>query len=682
MSKSDVNTNSRSYWFHKPLLLAILFVTCEVAYSQDGWIIRQLTNSESNSAGSSHLPSINSDGTRIAFTSYADHVGQNPDRNLEIFLYDIDLGMIQITSSVTAYPYLGSTEPSISGDGETIVFSSSADLVGMNPDLRAELFIFNVVSGTLKQITSSEPFSSIDADISANGAAVAFSSRSNLTGENPDGINQIFLFDVVTETLRQISHATQGATSPTVNFDGTLIAFLSSDDLTGENADRNREIFIFDVVSDGTRQVTNTIGGSSCCSSGYPAISDDGERIVFETTRNFTGSNPDGNREMVLFLGETGEFIQATNSTFDNRDVAAPPSLSGNGDFSATSQEADLTSGNPDHSFEIFLFDVRDRSLHQITSSTRDSSNPSLSGSGDAIAFTSEGDFTGENADHSQELFLANRLAPSFLMPPIEGHQRIESTSISSIIDHSSQVFYTLDGVVLAFNGEEGRVEFGQNAPPGGYRKDCSGTQISLVDIIQYDGTAGGDRGTCSGGEFDPDPTHYIDYDGHPGIDFKYSEGVGIVAAASGVFEIPIVDLVNGGSPNPKEKYNTFRVIHNNGFETWYLHARAGSECLPFLQRTCTPGDPARPPPGDSVTVIAGQRIGEVGDTGVPGHPHLHFEVRQSDDQQIVDPFGCAGPVRAVDPEACKGWLWLPLIFSDGFESGSTSTWSATIDGS
>lgn len=79
--------------------------------------------------------------------------------------------------------------------------------------------------------------------------------------------------------------------------------------------------------------------------------------------------------------------------------------------------------------------------------------------------------------------------------------------------------------------------------------------------------------------------------------------------------------------------------------------------------------------------VSAGQRIGQVGNTGTVA-VHFHFEVRRSADQQIVDPFGCSDGVGASDPAACLpgGPLWLEM-FQDGFESGDLSSWSMMVGG-
>ena len=96
--------------------------------------IEQITNEV---IGDSNTPSINPDGTRIAFTSNADIIGGNPDGNFEIFLFDTLGAFTQITDEAAGDSIL----PSINEDGTRIAFFSNSNIRGGNPDGNFEIYL-------------------------------------------------------------------------------------------------------------------------------------------------------------------------------------------------------------------------------------------------------------------------------------------------------------------------------------------------------------------------------------------------------------------------------------------------------------------------------------------------------------------------------------------------------------
>ncbi|MFQ5667624.1 MAG: TolB family protein, partial [Candidatus Binatia bacterium] len=150
--------------------------------------------------------------------------------------------------------------------------------------------------------------------INADGTRITFRSGEDLTGGNADGSEEIFLFDTTTSTFTQLTTARGGpfgfGIQLSISADGTRVAFESDGDLTGTNADGNQEIFLFDTTTGTTMQVTDTAGGPS----GQPSINAAGTRIAFTSNRDLTGGNADNSFEIFLFDSNTG-FKQITNST-------------------------------------------------------------------------------------------------------------------------------------------------------------------------------------------------------------------------------------------------------------------------------------------------------------------------------------------------------------------------------
>lgn len=107
------------------------------------------------------------------------------------------------------------------------------------------------------------------------------------------------------------------------------------------------------------------------------------------------------------------------------------------------------------------------------------------------------------------------------------------NAAITSVFDHSMNAPYHPDNIVVAFTGEEGRIEFGKStAVDFGY-----GALYGLKNISDTEFLVNGNfKGAGSG-------LKYLEYDGHPGFDFstKYDANQnGILEAdeAAGVVEV------------------------------------------------------------------------------------------------------------------------------------------------
>lgn len=156
-----------------------------------------------------------------------------------------------------------------------------------------------------------------------------------------------------------------------------------------------------------------------------------------------------------------------------------------------------------------------------------------------------------------------------------------------------------------------------------------------------------------------------LTYDGHDGIDIRVpttaamKAGVDVVAAADGQVlrtRDGMADASIAGrgreSVENTECGNGALIDHGNGWQTQYCHMAKGSLGVKSGDR-----------------VKAGDRIGQVGLSGMTEFPHLHFTVRK--DGQVVDPF-TAGPATQACGTASTASLWEPATLrSLGYEAGS-----------
>jgi Tol biopolymer transport system component len=116
-------------------------------------------------------PMLSADGSRLTFVSTFNPLGQNADGNRELFSFDtLTQSFEQLTHTVGGQLDLGG----ISGDGSRIAFSSSADLVGENADGNVEVFVYDLLAGDFQQVTHALDGFSVDATISEDGLTVAY----------------------------------------------------------------------------------------------------------------------------------------------------------------------------------------------------------------------------------------------------------------------------------------------------------------------------------------------------------------------------------------------------------------------------------------------------------------------------------------------------------------------------
>ena len=147
-------------------------------------------------------------------------------------------------------------------------------------------------------------------------------------------------------------------------------------------------------------------------------------------------------------------------------------------------------------------------------------------------------------------------------------------------------------------------------------------------------------------------------YDGHKGVDFRLAsaavaqEGVAVRAAADGTvkrmrdgMEDVFITAATRAEVTPRGCGNSAVIDHGGGWQTIYCHMRKGSLAVR---------------PGDAVS--RGQRIGEVGYSGLAEFAHLHLMVMHNG--VVIDP---ASGLRVGD--AC----------ASGATSGTTAAlWDAT----
>ena len=190
--------------------------------------------------------------------------------------------------------------------------------------------------------------------------------------------------------LRRITNTPEQALNlnPTLSGDGRHIAFESTENLAGAQSPPGFHALRADL--DGVEPAFVQLAASRAVA---PALSQDGARIAFASTGDLVaGGNLDGNSE--IFLHEHGQLQQLTNTTPDEPSLRVQqgsfaPSLSDYGGLLAFASNRDLTGANADANLEIFIYDVARRTFAQVTNTSGvvGASGAKLSGDGRSLAF-------------------------------------------------------------------------------------------------------------------------------------------------------------------------------------------------------------------------------------------------------------------------------------------------------
>ena len=162
-------------------------------------------------------------------------------------------------------------------------------------DLQSNRTIY--VSRATGEMGTAGDANSLFPSVSADGRYVAFESlAANLSTEDADLINDVFVRDLQTNTTTYVSRASGGSGAggdghsfaPSISADGRYVAFESeANNLSGADDNAVRNVFVRDLQTGVTTYVNQAIGGAAAGGdSSEPSISADGRYVAFSSHAN------------------------------------------------------------------------------------------------------------------------------------------------------------------------------------------------------------------------------------------------------------------------------------------------------------------------------------------------------------------------------------------------------------
>jgi Tol biopolymer transport system component len=273
-------------------------------------------------------------GRYVVFVSDADGISPDDDnRFTNVFVRDRKTGDVTLVSrgSNGAPANEDSFAPSISADGTTVAFESQAtNLVPVNTNDYDQIYKRNLGTGTTTLVSRAngpggdagdQP--SEEPSISGDGAAVAFTSfATNLGGGSAHA--QVYVRDGTTTTLVSVpdSSTTPGngnSHGPSLSDDGDHVAFATDADNIGVSDTNSASDVFVHTLSDGhtrlasVRTLSPNAGAYGDSLSDGPSISADGHRVAFMSyARNFSVTDPGPSFDADVYVHD----FSGTPSTF------------------------------------------------------------------------------------------------------------------------------------------------------------------------------------------------------------------------------------------------------------------------------------------------------------------------------------------------------------------------------
>ncbi|MBO9452206.1 hypothetical protein J7426_18175 [Tropicibacter sp. R16_0] len=304
-ASSIVHSHNLAFYVGQDLGLAVVDAT--TGASRD---IAPRTPDDEEFDAPIRLTSVSDDGAVVAFWSRpTNFIDGFTSAHVETYVYDFASGDTELVSPGLggAEPDLGISGAMLSGSGTFVAYSSSAsNLVAGDTNGVQDVFLFNRLTDSLTLVSvaagggpANGPSTLLD--ISQNGQKIAFSSEaSNLVSGDTNGLRDIFIYDVLSGGVTRIGQGLDGSDAngaavgeADFSADGRFVTFTSS--ATNITADPNfaERVFVTDLVSNETAAVDFTYRGHAPNrDSGLGILSGDGSVIAFTSLATNLIENP------------------------------------------------------------------------------------------------------------------------------------------------------------------------------------------------------------------------------------------------------------------------------------------------------------------------------------------------------------------------------------------------------
>jgi dipeptidyl aminopeptidase/acylaminoacyl peptidase len=306
------------------------------------------------------------------------------------------------TSSMVANDDSG--KPSTSADGRYIAFESSAtDIVANDTNGKTDIFVRDTQNDITARVnvtpTGAESDEhAYDPMISYNGDYIVFASTdTDLVSGSTNASGNVYIRNLKTNVTSLVSksggsvEANASSYKPAVSADGRIVAFISLADnlVSGITPGTNAQVFIKDMESGGIQTLSIDSGGALGNAPSTDLAMNYGGRLVAFASEasNLVTGDVDGASDIYLSaLGISGNILTSVTDAIDGDSSA--PSMSCNGNYMAYQSVSTDDGHMRAYLYERLIDDNDVISIDPVTGLVSQGSNPTISGDGKLVAYT------------------------------------------------------------------------------------------------------------------------------------------------------------------------------------------------------------------------------------------------------------------------------------------------------
>jgi len=264
------------------------------------------------------------------------------------------------TGSLTPSPPYGAGFLDVSEDGQRVLFSTREALVGSDGDALAD--IYERVGGSTTLVSTGPAggngeFTASYGDASADGTRVFFTTEEQLVASDTDSAADVYERSGGTTTRISTgpvggNAAAADSTFRGVSQDGSRVIFETSEKLVSSDTDSSVDVY---QRAGGTTTLLSTgpAGGNGSTGAFYKGASAGGTRVFFQTTESLASS--DGDSEVDVYEHAGGVTTHVSTGPFDDGPYDATlQGVSRDGARAVFGTTEQITGADTDGRFDIY----------------------------------------------------------------------------------------------------------------------------------------------------------------------------------------------------------------------------------------------------------------------------------------------------------------------------------------